>query len=128
MSKRTVIAVAAAVAAFGAVTASAASLGTLTVKSLGASTDVVASCDTDGVTVAYTTAYGAAAKEYQVSSVNLSGVAAACAGQSVSVTVANGTTVLSSGNVASLSGTSVNVPLTAAVSAKSLDNVAIVIS
>lgn len=128
MSKRTVIAVVAAVAAFGAVSASAASLGNLNVKSLGASTDVVASCDSDGVAVAYTTAYAAGAKEYQVSAVNLSGIATACAGLTVSVTVANGTTVLSSGTVTSLAGTSTAVDLLSPVSAKSLDQVAIVIS
>ena len=53
-----------AVAAFGA--ASAASLGGLSSAEVGANDTVVASCDTDGVSMTYTTAYDATASKYQV--------------------------------------------------------------
>jgi hypothetical protein len=89
MSQRTVIAAVAAVAAFGAVAASAASLGGLTGGSLGADTKIVASCDTDGVGVDYVTTYSAAAKEFLVSSVTLTGVNPLCLGQKVNITLAD---------------------------------------
>ena len=127
MSKRTVIAVVAAVAAFGAVSASAASLGGLNSKSLGADTNVVASCDTDGVAVAYTTSYDATAKEFLVSGVNLTSINATCNTFAVSVSVANGTTALSSGSGTVAAGAA-SVTLASAVSAKNLNQVAVVIS
>jgi len=126
-AKRTVIAVVAAVAAFGAVSASAATLGGLNSKSLGADANVVASCDTDGVAVAYTTAYDATAKEYLVSGVNLTSINAACNTFAVSVSVANGTTSLSSGTGTVTAGAA-TVSLATPVSAKNLNQVAVVIS
>ena len=68
--------------------ASAAQLN-LTAGALGAGTTVVASCDSDGVAVAFTNAFAAAAKGYTVTEVKLSGVAAACAGQTVKVDLLN---------------------------------------
>jgi X-X-X-Leu-X-X-Gly heptad repeat protein len=127
MSKRTVIAVVAAVAAFGAVSASAATLGGLSSKSLGADANLVASCDTDGVNVAYTTAYDATAKEFLVSGVNVTSINAACNTFAVSVSVANGTTALSSGTGTVAAGAA-SVTLASAVSAKNLNQVAVVIS
>ena len=51
---RTMLALPAAVAALGLATASAASLGGITSSSYGADVGVGSSCDTDGVTVAFT--------------------------------------------------------------------------
>jgi hypothetical protein len=127
-SKRKSLAVVAAIAAFGAVSASAASLGGLTGTSLGADTSVVASCDTDGVAVGYTTAYAATPKEYQVSGVTLTGVAAACNGKSANVTVANAAGTSLGSATATVAGTSVSFTLPAGVSAQAVGNVAVVIS
>lgn len=129
MSKRKTLAIVAAVAAFGAVSASAASLGGLSGTSLGADSTVVASCDTDGVTVGYTTAYNAAAKEYVVSGVQLTGVAAGCAGKAANVTLSDAAGAsLGSGTVASVAGTTVNVTISPSASAKNVANVAVVIA
>ena len=54
--------------------ASAATLGGLSSSGLGSDNSVVAACDTDGISIAYTTAYNATAQEYQVSAVNFTGV------------------------------------------------------
>ena len=130
MSKQKTLAIVAAVAAFAAVSASAASLGGLTGTSLGADATVVASCDTNGVAVSYTTAYvGGAAKEYQVSAVTLTGVDATCAGKAANVTLADLSGVsIGSGTVASIVGTTAAVTLAAPVSAKAVANIAVVIA
>ena len=73
------LALPAAVAAMGLATASAASLGGITSSSYGADVGVVSSCDTDGVTVAFTNSYDASLGRYQTTAVTVSGIAAACA-------------------------------------------------
>src|SRR5471030_1690351 len=133
MSKRKTLAIVAAVAAFAAVSASAAGLGGLTGQSLGAETSVVAGCDSNGVTVGYTTGYSALPKEYTVSNVTLSGIdatAAGCLGKTASLTLAftaaSGITPLTVTGVVPAAGS-----LTFAVpnlSAAAVSNVAVVIS
>jgi hypothetical protein len=91
---RIVLAGAAGIVAVGAVSASAASLGGVTSDSVGVDSGVVASCDTDGISVDYTVAYAAASQRYNVASVVLTGVAAACNGKAFSVTLADDTTPL----------------------------------
>ena len=81
------VAILAGIAIAGAVGASAASLGGLGGEDLGADTGDVASCDTDGVTVGYSTSYSAAAGEYVVDSIDLSGINLACSGQDFDLTV-----------------------------------------
>ena len=129
-SKRKTLAVVAAVAAFAAVSASAASLGGLTSDKLGADATVVASCDTDGVSVSYTTQYDATSKAYLVTEVKLAGINVNCAGQTASLT-------LSDVGGASLGGGSATVPaaggsmsftIATPASAQSATNVAVVIS
>lgn len=75
------------IAAFGVATASAASLGGITGESLGADTGTVSSCDTDGVGIAFTNTYDAASGTYRVGQVTVTGLAAACTGKSISVTL-----------------------------------------
>jgi hypothetical protein len=87
MSKQLVLALAAGTTAFAAVVGSAATLGGITSDDLGADTSVVASCDSDGVTVDYTTAYDATDGVYEVTGVELGGIAADCQGQDVNVTL-----------------------------------------
>jgi hypothetical protein len=110
--KRMVVAILAGAAALGVVGASAASLGGITSNSLGADTAVVGSCDSDGVTLAYTNAYDATLGRYQTTSVGVSGIAAACAGNSLALTLKDATGVsLGSGTVASISGTTATIAL-----------------
>lgn len=91
--KRVAFAVGAGLVAAGAIGASAASLGGITGQSLGADDAVVASCDTDGITTAYTTAYDAGTGAYNVTGVDLSGVNAACNGLDYALTLADGSNV-----------------------------------
>lgn len=94
--KRVLIAGVAGLVAVGAVSASAASFGTVTSDGLGAAAEAVASCDSDGITVDYTVAYDAAAAIYEVSSVELSGVDAGCDGLTYDVALSDGTSSLGS--------------------------------
>jgi hypothetical protein len=113
--KRIAVAILAGAAALGVVGASAASLGGITSNSLGADTAVVGSCDSDGVTLAYTNAYDAALGRYQTTSVGVSGIAATCAGKSLSLTLKDATGVsLGSGTVASIAGTTATITLAGA--------------
>jgi hypothetical protein len=126
--KRLVVAGAAAFVAFGAVVASAAGLGGITSGSVGADTTVVASCDTDGVAVAYTTTYDATSRAYQVTGVTVSGVADGCSTQNLAVTLSNNAgTALANGS-ATVAGNSVTVALSNSVDAKALRRVAVVIA
>ena len=81
------VAVLAGLAIAGAVGASAASLGGLNSDNLGADTGEVASCDTDGIDVGYTTEYNATAAEYIVTSIDLTDINALCESQDFDLTV-----------------------------------------
>jgi type 1 fimbria pilin len=85
--KRSLIAGAAGLAIAGGVFASAASLGGVNSTNLGSSATVVASCDTNGVDVDYTTTYDSAAGRYEVSAVRLAGINEDCAGEFVEVSL-----------------------------------------
>ncbi len=87
--KRTLIALTAGLAVTGGVFASAASLGGVTSTNLGSSATVVASCDTDGVKLDYTTAYDAASGTYLVNSVTVDGIDAFCKGEQIEVSLKN---------------------------------------
>jgi hypothetical protein len=90
--KRTLIALLAGVAVFAGAFAFAASLGAITTGSVGASAAVVASCDTDGVTTSFSSpAWSAGNKRYEVSSVNVSSIDAACNGDTIKVTLKDST-------------------------------------
>jgi hypothetical protein len=78
-------------AAFGLVGAAAASLGGLGGQKLGADDSVVASCDTDGVTLAYTNTYDPTTGVYRVTAVTVSGINTACNTESMSVTLKDST-------------------------------------
>jgi hypothetical protein len=125
MAKRHLLALVAGVAVSGATLASAATLGGISAHSLGASNSVVAACDTNGIGVAYTNAYNAAAQHFEVTGVNLSGIDAACNGKTMTVTLASGTTELHTTTV-TVSGTTQTVAMTGAAS-QVVDLTAIVI-
>lgn len=116
--------------------ASAATLGGLSVGSLGADTSIVAACDTNGIGVGFSNGYVAADKSYGVQTVNLTGVADACAAKNVKVTLADASGV-SLGEVSltnvTLAGTTVDaktlaVAFPGAINAASVANVAVVIN
>jgi hypothetical protein len=85
MRKRTILALLATLVVFASLYAMAASLGGITSDSVGADSAVVASCDTDGVTAAYVTAWDATDKRYEITSVTVGGVADTCDGRTMSV-------------------------------------------
>ncbi|MFN8052038.1 MAG: hypothetical protein U0Q22_11405 [Acidimicrobiales bacterium] len=113
--RRTVGALMMSAASLAVVGASAASLGGVTSPALGADTTVVASCDTDGVTLTYTNTYDATLGRYQTTAVGVTGIDASCVGLSLSITLKNGAgTSLGGGTVGSISGTSESVTLSGA--------------
>lgn len=130
LPKTPFIAVLAGVSLAGVVGASAATLGGLGSTGLGSDNSVVAACDTDGISIAYTTAYNATAQEYQVSAVNFTGVNAACNAKAASVSVRNGTTNLGTTNAASITVTAsaFSITLASPVSAASVNGVSLIIS
>ena len=87
--KRTIVAGIAGLAIAGGVFASAASLGGVSSANLGSSATVVASCDTDGVKLDYSTAYDASTGAYHVNEIKLDGIADTCKGQSIEVSLKN---------------------------------------
>ena len=89
--KRIIVAILAGLTVFGAVFAMAATLNGITGQKLGADDAAVASCDTDGVTSDYTSAWDATDKRYEVGTVTIGGVADACDGGTLKVTLADGT-------------------------------------
>jgi anti-sigma-K factor RskA len=129
---RKLFAVIAALLVSGAVVAMAASLGGITSDNLGADSAAVATCDSDGVSTSYTTAYDATDGRYEVSAVVVSGVANACDGKAIAVTLANGagTSVGSGSTTVPVDGaaTVVTVTLSAAASAEDAANVHVLIS
>jgi hypothetical protein len=96
--KRILLALLFGTLAYAIAFASAASVGTVSDGGLGAGNAAVAACDSDGLNTAYTTAYTTNVG-YTVSSVNVTGITAACNGKTIQVTVAkNDGTVPASGS------------------------------
>lgn len=126
--KRYVIAaVVAGVAMVGAM-AMAASLGGITSDNLGADSSVIASCDTDGVTTTFTVAYDAVDARDEVTVVTVDGVAAGCAGQTMTITLTDsGDAVLDSATATAVSGSNA-VSTSSPPDAELVENVHIVIT
>lgn len=102
---RKALAIIAPAVLMGIVSASAASLGGITAPSLGADTAVISACDTDGVTLAYTTSYDAALGRYQVTDVDVTGIDATCNGKTASITLKDaGNVSLAFGSITVASG------------------------
>ncbi len=110
-SRRAIVASLLGLTVGAGVLASAASLG-VTGNTLGAGTTVIASCDTDGVTLKYGHTYFATLPavnpgSYRTSSVIVSGIAAGCAGKSMSITLKDAAGVsLASGTVVAVTSPS----------------------
>lgn len=114
-------------AAFGILTASAASLGGLTSSSLGADQTVIASCDTDGISMSYTNTYDATTNAYKTNGVVTAGVNAACTGKTFKLTLSDGTVSLGE-FTGSITGASQTITVTPVVDAKTITKAALVIT
>ncbi len=127
MSRGTIAGVLAGLVVFGAVFASAASLGGITSGNVGADNAAVASCDTDGVTTAYTTSWDTTDDRYEITSVTVTGIANACDGKTLSVSLLDASSnQIGSGSVTIPTdglATQASVSLSAAASAKDAVNV-----
>lgn len=131
MKRRTLIAVLAGLLVFAGVFALAASLGGITGDRVGADNTVVASCDSDGVSAAYATAWDATDKRYEITSVTVSGVSDTCDGQTMSVSLTDSSGAqIGSGSVAipTSAATSFSVSMSPATSAKLTEGIHIVIA
>ena len=131
MSKRTIIAIAAALAGFTGIYAMAASLGGITSARVSSDNTTVISCDSDGVSTSYATSWDATDKRYEVTSVTVSDVADTCDGQTLSVSLTDSTGAqIGSGSVAipSSAATSFPVSLSTAASAKLTEGVHVIIA
>lgn len=113
----------------GVVAASAASLGGVTSPSLGADTGTVSSCDTDGVTLAYTNTYDATLGRYQTTAVAVSGINTACNTKTLSITLKDSSnTSLGSGS-ATVSAGAASVTLSGSgANAASVSGAAVIIT
>ena len=127
LHKRAAVAVLAA-SALGIGVASAATLGGLSSASLGANDTVVASCDADGVSIAYTNSYDGTTGRYRTTAVTINGIDAACAAKSLAVTLRDGAGTAIGSGTATVSGTSQVVPLTPTAAADAVSGAAVVIA
>lgn len=97
---------------FATVFGAAATLGGITSDTVGADDTLVASCDTDGVSTAYTTVWDATDVRYEVSTVTVSGVSDTCDGLNLRVSLTDGTTQLGTGTVAIPTSAATSFPVT----------------
>lgn len=89
---RAALAVAAGIAVFGIVGASAASLGGLSSPGVGSADDAIESCDTNGATLSYTRTFNGLTGKFDVNGVTVGGLASACNGRAISVVLKNSET------------------------------------
>ncbi len=137
-SKRAAMAIAGGALAGTVVMASAASLGTLNVQTLGASSTVVASCDTaggisaswnQGASPVYSGNATASLSTYNVTIVRLSSIDAACDGLNYKLTLADntGTTVGAEATGTITPGGTTNVTVPTPANSKSIVQMTLVI-
>lgn len=129
--KRIFIAILSGLLVFASVFALAASLGGITSGKVGADNTAVASCDTDGVTTSYATAWDATDKRYEVTSTTVSGVNDACDGETLSVALTDSTGAqIGSGSMAipTSAATSFSVAMAPNPSAKLVEGVHVLIN
>lgn len=131
MRKRLFLATLAGLVVFASVFALAASLGGITSGGVGADNTAVASCDTNGVTTSYTTAWDATDKRYEITATTVSGVSDACDGETLSVSLTDSTGAqIGAGSLAipASAATSFTVTMSPAPSAKLTEGVHVLIS
>ena len=125
--RRRVLAVALGTAVFGVVVASAASLGAITTNQLAAGTQLIAGCDSTGVSVAYTSSYSVPLSAYVVTTVTVSAIDAACVGATMSVTLQGAAGADIGGGSATVAGASQAVTVSPTPPAADVVGVAIAI-
>ena len=128
--KRILIAVTVALAVFGGAFAFAASLGGITAAgTVGDSAAVVASCDTDGVTTSFSApAWDGGLKHYGVTDLTVSGINAACNGNSIDVTLTDSGGSSLGEATGTVAGTSATLTFSPAVSSSSVEGIEVVIA
>jgi hypothetical protein len=129
--RKVVIAGVASVLVAGMAGASAASLGVLGGGSLGSADSVVASCDSNGINLTYTTEYDFTNGQTEVTGVTLSGVDDQCDGQTATLTLRSATSALGGAQVLAVPSatgvTSFTIPVANGVSAEEVVGVSLVI-
>mgnify|MGYP001032261456 CR=1 FL=1 len=116
----------AALAAVGLfIAAHAAGLGGMQSAELGADVDIVQSCDTDGLDVRVHPVFDG--QQMVTTQVSVDGIAAACVGQDLTISLSDGAGIATSG-AATITGTPVTVTLDAPIAVESIENVAAVIT
>jgi hypothetical protein len=131
MRKRILIAILAGLLVFASVFGLAASLGGITSTTVGADNAVVASCDGNGVTTSYATAWDATDRRYEVTATTVGGVDDACDGQTLSVSLTDSSGAqLGTGSltIPTNAATSHTVTMSTAPSAKLTEGVHVLIS
>lgn len=127
--RRGAFAALACIALAGAAAASAASLNGITSDKLGADATLVASCDIDGVTATtFVNAYDATLGAYKTSGVTIGGIDAACAGETMKVTLKDGTGAGLGEATATVAGASQAVTFAPTIDAELVQGVAVVIT
>ena len=127
--RRPVAALLVAVGVVALTSASAASLGGLTRRPLGADRGAVASCDTNGMTLTPgTPTYNPAGRRYVVRRVVVTGIAAACNGRRIRITVASASGSAITSGTALITAPSTTVTFAANANIKALVKVAVVAS
>jgi hypothetical protein len=115
-------------ALFGVSVAAAASLGGLSSIRLGAASAAVTSCDTDGVSTTFTTAYDTTTGKYRIATVTVTGIAVGCNGKTLAVTLSSTGGANVGAGSATVVSTSQSVTVTGSASTDSVQSVAVVIS
>ena len=129
--RKVVIAGVASVLVAGMAGASAASLGVFTGNSLGSGDAIVASCDTNGIDVGYSTAYSTSALTSEVTAVNFGSVEPGCTNKIATVTLRDGTGAVLASESTTLNlgaGTSFSINIPAGVSAAAVEGMSLVIA
>jgi hypothetical protein len=126
MKKKLMIGLIAGSAVFAAVFGAAASLGNITDQSLGANSQTVSSCDSDGVSTGYTVSYDATLG-YKVDGVTVSGIAAGCIGKKLNVTLVTGATSTSL-TQATIAGASETLTVSGGPAATDVDGIHVAIN
>ncbi len=130
--RQAVFALALGIVGVGGVLASAASLN-IANSTLGAGTTVIASCDTNGVSLVYTNTYVPSTGRYNTTAVTVNGLSNVCDAKRLDITLKQNTgAVLGSGSILSLSlpigTTSATVAISPAANANLVRGAAVVVS
>ncbi|MEN9645141.1 MAG: hypothetical protein RL238_1810 [Actinomycetota bacterium] len=129
--RKVVIAGVASVLVAGMAGASAASLGVFTGNSLGSGDAIVASCDTDGIDVGYSTQYVPLAGTSEVTAVNFGNVNNGCSGKIATVTLRDsfGNVLTSQSTTLAMgAGTTFSINVPGGVSAAAVEGMSLVIA